>query len=65
LYSPEDNYEGLIKVRLDDPVPYRTDDLNCDRGSPVYYPFYNGHGRGRHINYAQPVGLLLDYFERV
>ncbi|CAG8671157.1 4988_t:CDS:2 [Paraglomus brasilianum] len=63
LYDPEDHYQGLIKVRLNGPAPYRTDEFNCDRGSPVYYPYYSGHGRGHHIIGAQPVCILLDYVQ--
>lgn len=41
--------------------PRGGDNTMNDLGSPVYFPYYDGHGRGRIISRVQPVGILFHY----
>jgi hypothetical protein len=60
-WDPEENFRDLIKVRVNG-IPRGYSDLDeTDRGAPVYYPYYNGHGRGRQIVQVKPVGILFGY----
>jgi len=57
-WNPEDTFQNLIKVRLDNPRQPRAEEPKHDRSSPVYYPYFNRLGL---VTQAQPVGILLDY----
>jgi hypothetical protein len=60
-WDPDDRFLGLIKVRVDG-IPSGLSDFDeFDRGAPVYYPYYNGHGHGRQIFRVKPVGILFAY----
>ncbi|CAI2199266.1 13225_t:CDS:2, partial [Funneliformis geosporum] len=60
-WNPEDTFQGLIKVRLDEhSQPSAGDDSKRDYGAPVYYPTFDRLGL---ITQVKPVGILLAYIQ--